>query len=96
MAAPCVPWHQKPSLILTLIGLIFAGGGWLYVTDFRAEAIEKRLNSHSKLEMHPRAGDRLIRLETHMGYVRRDVTDIKDLVKDLNRKLDKQYKKDSR
>lgn len=82
-------WHLKQIVSVGIIGTLFAMGVAWGTNNFRVGAVEMQLAKHNNLQMHPQAGERMIKLETHMGYVRKDVGDIKDIVKDLSRKFDR-------
>lgn len=82
-------WHLKPVVSVGMIGALFAMGVAWGVNRVEVAAQASELKTHRGLAMHPQAGERMIKLETHMGYVRKDVSDIKDIVKDLSRKFDR-------
>lgn len=82
-------WHLKPIISVGMIGALFAMGVAWGVNRFQVAAQAEELKTHKGLPMHPQAGERMIELETHMVYFRKDVSDIKDIVKDLSRKFDR-------
>ena len=85
-------WNLKPSVMITLIGLIFAIGGYSYVTVFRVEALEIKQKDQDRHQVVAR--ERLGKIETHMDYAREDLREIKSLVKNLNKKLELRFQKE--
>ena len=85
-------WNLKPSVMITIICLLFGIGGASYVTVWRVEALEIKQKDQERHQVVAR--ERLGKIETHMDYAREDLKEIKDLVKTLNKKLDLRFQKE--
>ncbi len=77
-------WNLKPSVMITLIALIFALGGYSYQTVWRVEALEIKQKEQTQFQAVSR--ERLGKIETHMGYAREDIREIKELVQRMERR----------
>ena len=76
-------WHNKPHTMIAIIAFIFGlGVAWTNQT-FRVAALESVIKKHESVP------DRLFKLEIDLGYVRKDVTDIKDIVKQNSKDMNK-------
>ncbi len=82
-------WHKNPRTIITIIAFIFGLGVAWTSLSFRVVAVEdnqdaswRSINNHRTKDGHAGTANRMIELETHMGYLREDVDEIKDIVKE--------------
>lgn len=82
-------WHRQLKTIVAMIAMIFAVGGWVYVQDWRVQALEDAVKGHTELLIHPKGGERLVEMETHLSYIRRNVEAMTRAVNKLSDKLDK-------
>lgn len=68
-------WAQDPKTLMALIGVVFAIGSWVAIQESAVSALETAVAKHSKTPL------RLQKLETVQGYIRKDVEEIKRIVK---------------
>lgn len=78
-------WTIKPATILSVIVMIFTIGVAWTTINFKVVALEAAIQRHEKTP------DRLLKLEIDMGYVRSDIGEIKDIVKDNAKQLQKHF-----
>lgn len=68
-------WSKDPKTLLAMIGVIFTVVAWVTVQEISVRALEVAVAKHSKTPL------RLQKLETVQGYIRKDVEEIKRIVK---------------
>ncbi len=78
-------WTIKPATILAVIVMIFTIGVAWTTVNFKVVALEAAIQKQSALP------NRLLKLEIDMGYVRKDVGEIKDIVNENARLLQRHF-----
>ena len=82
-------WHTQPRTLIFILVFIFGlGVAWASLSgrvlgiEDNQESMWNSIGRHRAKDGHAGTNERLIELETHMGYVRKNVDEIKDIVKD--------------
>lgn len=76
-------WHLNLKTIIALMVVITGVGIWVGSQDLRVSALE------TKVETVAITQEKIVKLEIHLSYVRRDVKEIKKILETITNKLDK-------